>query len=251
MVITTTAVAFILLSIGLALCGWRFLYTFKTINTPERKSKTGFFLSLCFVLSSLQNALLGFGMLFFANNPLLLFVTEIISHLVLSALAVACVYTAYYIFLPRSSPYFAIITAITLGVIGIISAIKNPSLPFLTLEKSIDLNMNFLFAIVTFLLLLISLGVFFYIFVKIFQKAKNREVKALSFIISASALIGTINNFIYLLLPSSTFAATRVSTFNIGIGLIGAIFVFMFVIFPLFKDLVQKKQTHSLTNLAD
>lgn len=248
MVITSTAVAFMLLSAGLALCGWRFLYTFKATNTPNTKSKTGFFLGLCFLLSSLQNAVLGLGLLLFANNSGFLLATEVVSHLALSVLAVVCIYTAYYIFLPHSSPYPAIITTVILSGLGFISAIEDPSFPFLTPEKSIDLNMSFSFASITFLLLFISLSVFFYIFFKIFRNTKIREVKILSFIISISALIGIINNSAYLLFPRSISLSARVSTFNIGIGLIGVIFVFTLIIFPLIKDLIRSKKTNPSTS---
>ncbi|GEM_PF-2021270 len=242
MVFTTTAAAFILLSLGLAFLGWRFLLAFRKVQNPAANSKTGLLLGLCFATTALHNGILGFGALFFANNSEALYLISIIAHFFLTLFAVVSIYTVYYIFLPQRLPYSAIIITSIISILGLLTNISVPSKPFVTPQNGIDWNMNFLFAITTFYLFLISLSALFYIFMQLFRKAKIREIKTLSFIIVISTLIGITATFVRLILLYNVSASVRTSILDIGIAIIGSIFIIAFVIIPLIINLFKRQK---------
>lgn len=239
MVITTTAIAFILLSLGLAFCGWRFLKAFRKESISP--SKTGLLLSLSFFATALHNGILGFGALFFGSNSEILYLVSIIAHLFLTLFALIALYTVYYVFFPKKSPYFPIIITIILSATGLFAAINNPSKPFLTSHKGIDWNMNFLFSLSTWHLLLIGISTFFYIFFQLFRKVKNQEIKTLSLIISVLALIGIVNTFVRLIILYNTSSSLRTGILDVGIGVIGAVFIVTFIIIPLIRNRIGKR----------
>lgn len=239
MVITSTAVAFMLLSLGLAVIGWRFLKSFRRAGSSKIGSKTGLWLSLCFAATAMHNGTLGLGALFFATDPEALYIITIIAHIFLTLLAVIGIYTAYYIFLPHVSPKFSIAITVMISILGLVTAIHAHSQPFLTPQKGIDWNMNFSFALTTFYLLLIGLGVFFYIFTRLYLEAATREVKLLSLVVSSSALIGVVISFIRLVLFNKAPPSVRTSTLDTGIGVIGTIFIVAFIVIPVVRGWIK------------
>lgn len=233
MIITTTAIGFILLFIGLAFLGWQFLKVFNKKPGASGKNKAGKLLALCFFATAAHNFVLGFGALFFAENPQMLFKVSISSLFFLVAFALFSIYTAYYLFLPNSKPYYAMSIVVIVATAGLFFGLRSSALPFLTPTKGIDWNMGPQFSLVIFSLLLVSLSIFSYIFIRLFKNAETPKIRLLSSIIAASALIGILNIFIRLIVLQEMPGSIRTTTLDIGIGSLGALFIVGFIILPL------------------
>ncbi len=175
MVITTTAVAFILLSLGLAFCGWRFLRASSKVGNIKNNNKSRFLFPLFFLGFAIQNGILGFGTLLFAHNSEGLYFILLVANSFLTIVATFGVYAAYYIFSPRTSPWPLIIVTIILGITAVVFALVAHPRPFLTSQKGIDWNMPFTLSLMTFYLLLIGIGSQFYVFVRLFFQGKELE----------------------------------------------------------------------------
>lgn len=240
MVITTTAVGFIVLSLGLALCGWMF---FKAFRKTAGDSRVGFLLSAIFLGFSLQNGIVGLGMLFFANNPEILFYTLILSHFLLVLLGILGIYTSYYIFSPKISPLFLIIVEIILGILAIIILVVDHPQPFLTIKRGIDLDSNFLTSFTIFYLLFVSIGSTVYIFTKLLFQSKSRQIRLLSLVLSLLGILGILNIFIRFVVLYSGTVEWRTRIFDIGLGIIGAIFIIALFIGPKIKDWIRSRKT--------
>ena len=113
MVITTTSIAFILLSLGLTFCGWRFWAAFR--RAPQSDRKIGLLLSLFYLGFGLMNGVFGFGTILFANNPGALFFLLLMVNFLLIPITMIGVYTAHYIFSPHVFPYLALASVAVLG----------------------------------------------------------------------------------------------------------------------------------------
>jgi len=235
MVVTTTAIAFIALSLGLGFCGLWFFRVFQK-SSKQKKPHTGFLISMCFFASALHNSILGFGFLLFAKNSANLYTISIIAHIFLTFFALISLYTVYYIFLPGASPRFAISLVIIISFIGLIYAFAGGQQPFLTQQQSIDWNMNLPFALSTFYLLLISLSVFFYIFMRLFRGTESQGMKLLSSVIMGSAIVGIVNVFVRLILFYNAPTSLRTNVLDTGISIMGAIFVVGFIVVPIVKN---------------
>src|SRR3989344_185217 len=140
MVITTTAISFILLSLGLAFCGWRVRVAFRGAGNSEANKKIGFLVSLYFGGFAFQNSIIGFGTLFFAQNASGLFYVLVAANSFLSLVAVLCVYMVCYIFFPRSSPQIPVIITFALGVSSLILIFIAHPQPFITPTNGIEWN---------------------------------------------------------------------------------------------------------------
>lgn len=235
MVITTTAVAFILLSVGLALCGWRFVRTFKADNIPKERLKIRLLISFSFAGFSVQNGILGFGMLFLAQSTSGLFWMLVGAVVSLALVAILSSYTIYYLFFPRHSPIPAIILVCIVGVIDTIGTFIIHPHPFITSENGIDWNLPFLLSSLTFTLLLFSISSQFYIFKRLYSETHNREIKVLSLILSTAAAVGIIDTFARFMLLRNVESGKVGQLLDIGIALIGLIYV-VSVLVPRFFD---------------
>ena len=245
MVITTTAVAFILLSVGLAFCGWRFLRAFLKSNDSRINSRAGLLLSLFLFASALQNGVLGLGALFFANNPDGLYSVVLLSHLFLATMAGISTYLVFYTLLPKQSPIAPISLVGVLGVFFVSATILYHPQPFLTPENGIDWGVNSPLSILMFSLFLISLAPPTYLFLKIFLTTISKELRLVSFAVAVLHLGGIINVFTRLILFRERFPTLRTQLLDVGVAIVGAGFVLVFVVVPAIKRFVAARRRAS------
>ncbi len=239
MVITTTAIGFSLLSLGLAFCGLRFFRAFQKIGGSQAGRKIGILLSGAFLSHAIALGMLAIGAFFFTRNSEILYMLLVVSDLFLTLTGVLLAYTVFYIFFPSVSPWPATIAAFALGMTVVISTIMTHPEPFLSTGEEIDWNMPHL--VETFLgsLLFINIGAPFIIFVHSFLQAKSREVKVVSLIIVFLALMGIVNIFTRFMVPGlSNFSRTRIS--DIMLVIIGFIFIGVFLLPPIIIGLLSK-----------
>lgn len=238
MVITTTAVGFILLGVGLAFCGWRFLRAFRKAEGITKDSKTGFLLSLYFIGFAIQTGvILGLGTLLLSWIPQGLFLVMLIAHSFLTLVAVFGVYMVYYIFFPTKSSWPAAILPLLLGTAAVVLTIIIPPRPFIAPEGVINWNEIFPLSVSVFYLLLVSIGASLYTFIRLFLRAKTREIKVLSFLLAVVPAMGIIDAFLDLVLlrGSTTNVYSLISDIGLGVG--GMILIFI----PLLLAITKKE----------
>ncbi len=241
MILTTTSTAFLTLSAGLAFCGWRFLRCYRQTVKSAKGKKIGSLLGYLFIGAALQNAIMGFGLLIFAENSAAMALVLLLCNIELTLVALLGVYAAYYIFSPKASPYPLMTVSGIVGIIAFVAAMVNPPNPFLTPANGIDLNMSFPLALATFYLLLISIGANGYIFSRLYLTVAERKTKRLAGILAILAIAGIINVFIRLVLLSDYSAVGRTQSLDSGIALVGIGFIFALVIAPKIRDWFPKK----------
>ena len=234
MVITTTAIGFIFLSVGIGTLGYQFLSAFKK-STDSRNKRTGFLLSSLFFTSATQNAIIGLGSLFFATNSSILYIALVLSHLFLILFALVGIYTLYHLFLPDKSPWLVSILVAMLGIAGFIRAFSDHIQPAITQQNNINFNINFQFSLITFLLLFISLSVTTYIFSQLFIRGNGRQMKALALSVAILAFLGIINVFIRLILLYDAPAGASDHLFDVITTSIGIGFIIVLMGVPLLK----------------
>jgi hypothetical protein len=239
MVITTTAVAFILLALGLGFCGFWF---FRAFRKNGRNSKIGVLLSTLYFGFSLQNGIVGLGVLLFTNNAEILFYILILSHFLVVAIGVIGIYTSYYVFLSKSSPKFPIVLGILLGIFAITALIADHPQPFLTSERGIDFNFNFITSLTTFYIFFVSIGSNVYIFTRLLFWDQNRQIRILSFILSLTGIFGIINIFIRFVVLYSFSVEARTRIFDIGLEIISAIFIVILFLWPKLRNWIQSRK---------
>jgi len=236
MVITTTAVGFLILSLGVAFCGWRFLIAFRNTQLGLKISTAGLLVSLIFVGLSIQNGLIGLGTLFFAGNSSTLYLTLVITNFLLIPIAMLGIYATKYIFYPEEKYTTSIILIGVTGLICLLITIFTFPQPFLTSNNGVDWNLSRAAALSTFFLLFMALGAPLYIFLRLFSITENKELKIVSLIILLLHAGGIINSFLRLVLFSNAFYDARTRILDVGVGVIGAIFILYFAIGPFLKN---------------
>lgn len=242
MVLTTTAAGFIILSIGLAICGWWFLDALKGAGRKPENSKIGILLTCLFISSSVQNGVIGFGMLFFANSPEALYYALSAGNVFLIIFALLGVYTAYYIFSPGTSPKLGLLITGFLGILACVTTFLTHPLPRLTSENGIDLKMNFPLSVIVSYLLFISIGSMIYIFAKLAITATTRKVKNLALIIALLGVIGIVNIFIRFIVLYRAEDAVRTNIFDTGLVIIGITFIVALTLLPILRNLISSRK---------
>ena len=233
MVITTTAVGFILLGVGLGVCGWFFLRAFWKSEESRKNSKLGFVLSVFILASALQNAVLGFGSLLFAPDPEGLYSILLASQILLAVHALLGVYTVYYIFFPRRTPLPALMLAGAVGLTTLFITIREHPPGSITRQSSVYWPASFPLSLLTFLMLLISIGSFFYIFARLFRETRARNTRVLALLLSLLALGGIVSVFFRFV--GAYASAEHGALLDISMGIIGFIFLVSLIWIPLFK----------------
>jgi hypothetical protein len=232
MIITTTAIGFILLSLGLALYGLRFLKALRVDAPPN--DRTGFLISLYFLGFAFQNGVIGFGTLFLASSPEGLFFVSILADSFLTLVAIFGIYIIYYILIPKESPWFAMVFTFILGLIEVSLDIILHVQPFVTSAKGIDWNAPFLPSLILFYLLLISIGASLYIFMRLFFQAKSKEIKVLSLVLAIAAAGGITDGFVgFVLAPLIKINDITTGIYDVGIGIISIFFIVTFLYFSI------------------
>lgn len=244
MVITTTAVAFILSSIGLAFFGWRFLKAFRKTSDSEGGSKVGLLLSLFFIGFTIQTGvILGIGSILLSQYQNGLHLLLVIANSFLTIIALLGAYTTFYIFFPKKSPLFLMATTLILGIVAAVLSIINPTTPFITAKGGIDWNVAPPLSLIMFCLLLIGIGSQLYIFTNLFFQAKTRELKNTSLIISVMALGGIVGQFFrFIVFQGNSNPTFRTNVYDFTTGAVGLIFIVGLIIlsFSKRKDSVVK-----------
>lgn len=243
MVVTTTAVAFISLSLGLTICGLWFFKVFKNSSSLKQDNRIGFLVASIYLGFGFNNGLLGMGALLFANNSEALYFVLIASHFFLTLISMLGVYTAHYIFSPRLSPYLGMVFAGILGAVGIVTTIISHPQPYISLQNGIEWNMNFSLSLLFFYILFISIGSTLYIFGRLFLTAKTRQVKFLSLLLSVLAFSAILLHFIRLVLLYNADTAVRTRVEDFGTVLMGIVFIVALVIVPIIKNLLVARRS--------
>src|SRR3989338_958637 len=215
MIITTTSIAFILLSLGLVSCGVWLLRSFQKDGGVREYGWVGFLLSGLFLAFSFNNGIIGVGTLLFAKNSEALYFILITAHFFLTLIAILGVYTVCYIFSSRLSSYIGMAFVGILGTVGVIMTIITHPRPYISLQNSIEWNMNFLPSLLFFGILFISIGSTLYIFTRVFLAAQTRQVKFFSLLISTLAFAAILIHFIrFILLYTDTYVRNSIEDFG-------------------------------------
>lgn len=211
--VTTTAVAFILLSFGLGFCGWRFYGAFQG---GGGKSNSGFLVASYYFIYSLQASVLGFGSLFFAKYPDGLYWVTILSSIILAIITVYGVYILSCIFSWRNKFIFLFPSSL-LALSQLFLTIYTSPKPYINESNSVVWNFSPLLSLFIFVSLAVSISVFFYIFMHIYVTAKNISTKILASFLAVSAVLGIIANFFYFILSTGS-PFYEMTTAFIGLG---------------------------------
>lgn len=238
MVVTTTAISFILLGLGLGICGWRFLRAFKITGGDSR---IGFLLSIFFLIFAGTNLILGLGSLFFAKTPAALFGAMVFTNGLLATLSILGVYIVYHIFSPGTPTFFPMAILTILGISAVAATIAFHPQPFLTPRNSVDWGAKFPFSLVMLYLLSLSIGSALYIFTRLFLEAKNREIKFLSLTIAILALAGVIQALLQYAVFGNSVVDIRTKIQDVILGLIGVGFMITLLAVPAIKNKFKDK----------
>jgi len=233
MVITITGIAFVVLGLGLALCGLRFFKAFTNAEGISGGSKIRFLLIIYFISFAVQTGVIfGFGTLLLSHIPQGLFYVLIVAHSFLTFIAAVAVYMVYYIFFPALSWRFSVVFTILLGVVTVALTIVTSPKPFVTQERVINWNEPLALSIPVFFLLLVSIGASLYLFMRLYFKARTREIKILSFYLALVPALGIVDAFIDLVLlrGSITNIGSLVSDLGFGVG--GLVLIFVSLVLP-------------------
>jgi len=232
MQLTTTAVGFLLLSAGLGICGWQFLQVYAKSTKEEKSSRIRFLITHHFIAFTVQNGLMGLGILFFAKNQALLPYVVLLGSVVVVWPALVGIYSAYYIFSPRLSPYplmgFASLVALFLTVYGL----WYPPSVSLTVNKAMDLGLDWQLSLGTFYLLAMSIGTNAYIFLRLARVTMDKKTRRFASVIGVLGVAGVLNVFTRLVLLSSASMDIRSHSFDTGLALIGLVFITALLIAP-------------------
>lgn len=230
MVITTTAVAFITLSLGLGLCGLRFFKAFRKIGGQQAGKRISVLLSSHLIASAFVLGMLGLGSLIFAKNSEALYGILLSSHFPLTLATALGVYLIFYIFFPRSSPWLAVPVPIVLGTIVIILTHIAHPLPFMDARGGIDWNMPRSLSILLSYLVFLQIGATLYIFCRLFFHAPSREVRNFSLFIATLSLLALVNHSVRFTLFVISAPDVRTQIYDVILLLIGIFFVIAFLL---------------------
>jgi len=240
--ITTTSVAFILLSFGLVSCGVWLFKSFQKDGGVREYGRVGYLLSLLLLGFGFKNGIMGFGALFFAKNSEMLYFVLIASHLFLGIITLLGVYTIYNIFSHRIASYLGMVLAGILGIGLVATTIATHPRPFITPQNGIEWNMNFPLSLLVFCLLFISIGSILYIFIRVFFVTETRSVKIFSFSLSVLALAGIVLVFMQLILPHSDVITVGTQIFDFGIMVGSILFIIVLLIVPIINNIIQNRK---------
>lgn len=241
MTITTTAMGFSLLSLGLGFCGLRFFHAFQKMAAARHGRRTSILLYLFLFNFALVTGMLGLGSLFFAEKQKIFSAIILTSNFFLTSTAVLGMYLVFYIFLPTVSPWFGTIPAFLSGAILIALSFLSSPQPFVTETRVVDLDLSRGASIALAYTLFFSIGSIFVIFSRLARDAKTFEVRMISWIMAVSAFAGIMNAFIRYLLPE------RIGTNFLSAGLYdtvhivsGLIFIVLFTLTSLVLGRIKK-----------
>lgn len=235
MTITTTAIGFSLLSLGLAFCGLRFFRAFQKIGGTRSGSKIGILLSSMYLSNATTVGILALGALFFAHDPETLFRFFLVSHFAATLTSILGVYAVLYILFPLVPPWPGVGVVSALGIAVIILTVITHPLPFIDPSGGIDWNTSRALSTLLAYLIFIHIVAPLIIFTHSFLRAKSREVKVVSLILISLSLVGIANiSMRFFVLKGATTDALRTSAPDIVFVLMGLVFIAI-ILLPLVR----------------
>jgi len=234
MTITTTGIAFLVSSIGLAFCGIRFFEAFKGVGVVHPSKKTGILLSSFFVVLSLQHGVISLGSLFFGYSSYGLLLVNVVDVLVLTVAASLGVYIMFYIIFPSISPWSSVFSILLFGLFVAVLMFFSGSEPFINSAGNIDWDFSKVSAFGFLYLLLVSLIAPIVIFGKNYLISSNMKVKTISSILVFVHILGIINVSLLMGKYVSISENTEIFFFDKMLFFIGVVFVLTFFVQPIF-----------------
>jgi len=228
MTITTTGIAFLISSAGLAFCSIRFFEAFKNVGAVRPSRKMGILLSSFFAILSLQHGVIFLGSLFLGNSSGGLLLVNVVDVLVLAVASSLGVYAMFYIVFPKVSPWPSVISTFLFGLFVAMLIYFSGSEPYINLAGNIDWDFSRESAYGFLYLLWVSMLAPVVIFGKNYLISASRKAKLVSFILVLVHFIGMIN--VFLLMSKYIFSSktTEIFLFDRLLLLIGVIFVLTF-----------------------
>lgn len=251
MTFTTTGLAHALTSLGLIFCGFWFFRAFQKIGGLRSGKPLGILLSVFALGLAFNQGLFGLGSLFFVENPEAFYAILVVSTLVLAIAAALGIYLAFYVLLPKFSPWPATVAALFYGLfITVLMFITHPQ-PFMTASRSVDFGISNLVEHLYYYLWLFALGSPFLIFTKNFFSAVSRDVKTVSFIIMMAAFIGFINVSVEF---SGFFKITddaRRFIYDRTLSIVGILLIIGFLIIPIVRRWISRHAKNTTSQKPD
>ena len=235
MIVTNTGIAFSLSSLGLIFCSFWFSKAFREIGGLRSGSLISFLLSIFFLGLAFEHAILAAAGLFFSTMPDATYALLTVANLILAIVATLGTYLAFYILLPKFSPWPAVLATLVLGLFVVAMTIVTHPHPFIDSDNSLNWNMSRAVELPLYYLLIISLASPFLIFAKSFFQATKNNVKVISLVIMLTHFLGLINVSI---LFSGLFehnVGSQTHIFDKILASIGILFVVGFLIVPWVK----------------
>lgn len=239
MIITSTALGFSSLSVGLFFMWIWFFYASKRASSGKNYSMS--LITFSFLATTLHSSFLGFGFLFFAQNPPMLRTMFAISQILLTIFAVISLYGLFYTVFPKKSPIIPLFFIGSLGIFNFIFTLIEKIQPILRSSYIISWDMSLSVSLMTIYLLCVGIGSLGYIFAHLFFIAKTKEMKIISFIITLSAIAGSINTFSgSVILYNSSHAELRTTILTYGTLCIGILFI-LGILFAMLRGLSARR----------
>jgi len=228
MVVTTTGIAFLLSSIGLAFCGIRFFGAFQRLDPS--KSLSGVLLSAYYLATSTQHGILAISCFVFATNSEALYAIQVIVLFSDSLLAAFGVFLFFYILLPgyTRKPFVLIVLLFGLFV-TYVGVVAHPA-PILAANNTINWNNPLPLNILINLLLLISIGALLPIYLKNYFLAETKNSKKIFGGLVLLHFLGMVNVTILFLINYASLDYLRNRIFDIILMSIGLIFLTIFLL---------------------
>jgi len=232
MIITTTGIAFLFSSAGLAFCGIRFFEAFKSVGGQNSRRNAGILVSAYYFFTSVQHLILALGATIFANSPSSFLAIISANNLLLSFIAAWGVYTVFYIVYPKSSPWPSILITLLVGLLLFFLNIIEYSPPNVTVSNSLDWNISRSTAMALIYISVVAIGSPIVIFIKniLYLEGKVRNIFS---ILCFLQLLGVINvmylfgGSLYSIGESTNYFFDRLLLF------IGIVFIFFFFVMPI------------------
>jgi len=224
--VTTTGVAFIFISVGVALCGFRFIYVFKKDNSHDSR-KLSLLIGMSFLSSATHGGLLGIGALFFLDNYSVLSFIALGAQVFLIAFATVSVFTVFYVLYPKLNKYLASAIPLFLGLASIFVYVVEKPQPYLV-ENNVSWDLSYLLSVLTFYLFFLAFGALFGLFAQLAYLSKSTEVRVLACVISVLVVLGLINVYLNLILfygGRTMGGFSGIDFLNTGLLVIGVAFI--------------------------
>ena len=252
MTFTTTGLAHSLTSLGLIFCAFWFFKAFQHIGGLRSGRPLGILLSLLALGIAFNQSLFALGSLFFVKNPEAFYAIIVVANLVSAITAALGVYLAFYVLLPKFSPWPATIIVLIYGLfVTTLLLITHPQ-PFITPNGSVDYGISRSVKPFFYYLWLITVGSPFLIFTKNFFSAVSKDVKMVSLIIVLATIFGFINTSVYYFSGIFKFIDdVRVFAYDGTLSIVGILLIMGFLIIPIVRGWIGRSAENTTSQKSD